>query len=327
MFKKIKEFFNKFNNKENSEKLTVKKKSKLSVAAGFIIVIVLSIIMSEYLGLFNMEINNSSSLTSNLSSSSSISLNAKLETEFIVEDFELEGILAKKNANSIFYSGLNEVEPLYLDFIDKYNDIALKSIEDKEFVLNNDEYQYEDEKYLYIYDNEEKLINVYENNELILSYQNKNNVVIIKLDTYELRYEENRLSLEANNVLYSFEFNEVLKLTYEKNEEVYESYDINTCSLIKIEMPAAEGIYHIFIWDYIKNDLELIEKEEGYFIKDSNGGEDIPTFEIDFEKMIFNYFLSESLEVYIDGTLNTVLCFAVLDTYYQQNGLPLGLGK
>lgn len=323
MLKKIKEFLNKFNKKENSNKLTGKKKSKLSVAAGFIIVIVLSIIMSEYLGLFNEKLNQSSS-----SSSKIVYTDINLETEFILEDFGLEGILEKKNENSILYNGLNEVEPLYLDFLDKYNEIGLKSVEDKKFTINNNIYQHSDEKYTYEFDNEEKTIKVYENDELILSYQNKNNIAVVKLDIYELIYENNNFSLECNDVLYRFEIGEELKLIYEKNdEEVYETYDLNSCSLIKIEMSTHEGIYHFFIWDYIKNDLELINNDGVYYIKGSNGEEDIPTFEMNQEFTAFNYYLSDTLEVYKDGKLESVLCFAVLDSYYQENGLPLGLGK
>lgn len=344
MFEKIKKFFTKFNKKENNQEIQKKNKNKLSTICGFAVLFLLSTFLIQQFGIFELFFNQSSS-TINPSSSSSINSTTssqqpqtiKLEEGFIIEDFIFEDLVMKKNEFSLLYKGLENIEESLLDFVNTYNEYSLKLLEEVEFSLVAGKYIYNDSNHQYIYDTQYNRIVI--NNSSVI-YDNVNGNVSVTLygkEKYSVDLEGTRLSFVISNaqreyIEYVFELNnDDWTITYldENNIEYCEHYRLDNCSLIEVETTNNNYLYHIFVYEEIKNETRLEKSEEdgSYLIYEKDSVEPQETFNFNESLMIQNYYISDAIEVYMNHEVKSIIGFVIWDSYLNGMGMPFGLGK
>lgn len=326
MFEKLKKLWLKFNKKENEEKVESKKKKKMSGVITFILFGLISTLVLNYLGVFDMLfMNNQGISTPSISSSPKPNNSKVIKEDFIIEDFIYENYLNKKNSGSYFYDGLFEVEEYFLDFIQEYNKYSLKSLEGKEFILNGNYYTYLQDNYEYIYNPAEETIKIKDSD---LIYQNLNNIVTITLkgkETYKATLENTTLSFEYKEKDYIFEFStNDFSITYNEGQLI-EHYSIDDCSLVYYETAISGALYNIYVYEQIKNETNIIynEEDEKYYLESSN--EEV--YDYNFELDLPNYYVRE-LQLYnINNEPVTIIAINILQAYELENGLPLGLSR
>lgn len=315
MFEKIKKLWLKFNKKENEEKLEKKKKNKLSVIIGVIFFSLISTLVLDMMGVF--DILKGPSLP-NVPSSPVVKT---IDDNFIIEDFIYENYLEKQNNNSYMYDELKVVKPHFNEFINKYASYSLKLLEGKEFTLENNKYVYSDSNYKYIYDDAKKEIYINDEN---LVYKNLNGIVKVTLDNYQVTLEETTLSFSYDkDKEYIFELEDDNFSVASNDGQIIEHYLLSNCSLYYYEIVIAGHLYNTYIYDNIKNDTNIIynNEDEKYYLESSNQ----EVYDYNFELDTPNYYVIEQSIYDINNQEKTLLCINILQSYVLENGLPLGL--
>ncbi len=339
MLEKLKSFFTKFNKKENNQEIQKKNKNKLSSICSFVIIFLLFAFLIQQFGVFELLFNKSS--TSNSNNNNSINASnvsslqnqvVRVDNDFIIDDFIFENLINKKDEFSVLYKGLEEIDEYLLDCINIYNSYNLKSLDNIQFSLINGKYIYSNNNYDYIYQPQYSQISIANSS---FTYNNVNDKVSVSLlgkKKYLMILDEKELSFSIDNSEYIFELNENdWTLTYRdsNNIEYCEHYRLDNCSLIEVETTNNDYLYHIFVYEEIKNETTInFSQESGvYLIYEENSEDPQETFNYNETLMIQNYYMSDAIEIYLNGIPQDIICFIVLDIYLNDMGMPFGLGK
>ncbi len=318
MLEKIKKLWIKFNKKENEEKIEKKKRTKLSGVIGFVFFSLISTLVLDMMGVFDILKRTSISTGPSIPSTPIVKT---IEEDFIIEDFIYENYIEKQSNDAYIYDNLKDVNDHFNTFINEYSSYSLKSLEGKEFALENNKYKYSDNKYTYIYDSAKHEISIDEEN---IIYRNADGIVSVKLDDYTVVLENTTLSFSfGNNDEYIFELEEDNFAISSSEGQIIEHYLLADCSLYYYETVIANQLYNTYVYEQIKNDTNIIYNEEDgkYYLESSN--EEV--YDYNFELDTPNYYVSEQVVYDINNQEKTIMCINVLQSYVVENGLPLGL--